>query len=72
MIGLGTAYHAGLAVFSLCTGNAPMFLTESVAALKSYAMGELLAPVTEPLKEAFLDGVEETCDPDIVDSLPFL
>lgn len=35
-------------------------------------MGELLSPITEPLKDYFFDGVEATCNPDIVDNIPFL
>ena len=71
-MGIGTIYHIGAAAFHLAYGNVPMASAEGVSAAKSYAMGELLSPVTEPLKEYFFDGVEATCDPDIVDNLPFL
>ena len=68
-MGIGTIYHIGAATFHLAYGNVPMALA---AAIKSYAMGELLSPITEPLKDYFFDGVEATCNPDIVDNIPFL
>ena len=71
-MGIGTIYHIGAATFHLAYGDVPMALAEGGAAIKSYAMGELLSPITEPLKDYFFDGVEATCNPDIVDNIPFL
>ena len=71
-MGIGTIHHLGAAFVHAAYGNYPMALAEGASAAKSYAMGELLSPITEPLKEYFFDGVEATCDPDIVDNLPFL
>lgn len=71
-MGIGTIFHVGAAAFHLAYGNIPMALIEGGSALKSYAIGELLSPITEPLKEYFFESVEATCDPDVVDSLPFL
>lgn len=50
-MGIGTIYHIGAATFHLAYGNVPMALAEGGAAIKSYAMGELLSPITEPLKD---------------------
>lgn len=71
-MGIGTIYHTGAAVFHLTYGNVPMALAEGISAVESYAMGEFLAPITEPIKEYFFDGVEATCEPDIVENIPFL
>lgn len=71
-MGIGTWYHTGLAVFNLVTGNLPGVAVEAGAALKSYGMGKIMEPILEPVKETLGDWVGETCDPDIVDNLPYL
>lgn len=50
-MGIGTIYHLGAAFVHAAYGNYPMALAEGASAAKSYAMGELLSPITEPLKE---------------------
>lgn len=70
-MGIGTWYHAGLAVVNLLTGNVPGTLVETCAAIKSYGMGKIMEPIIEPIKETLGDWVGETCDPDIVENFPY-
>ena len=48
---IGTIFHGVLAVANVFIGNVPGAIAEGVAAAKSFAMGELLSPLTEPIKE---------------------
>lgn len=70
-MGIGTIYHIGAAVFDVATGNYLGAIEEGCAAVQGVVMGEILSPITEPLKEYFGDAVAETCDPDIVDNFPY-
>lgn len=71
-MGIGTIIHGGTAIISLLTGNIPLALAEGGKAISGYALGKALEPITEPIKEVLGDWVGETCNPDIVDNLPYL
>jgi len=71
-MGIGTIFHGSVALFGLLTGNLPLAAAEGGRAISGYALGKALEPITEPIKEVLGDWVGETCDPDIVDNLPYL
>lgn len=66
---IGVIFHGVLALSSLCVGNVPGAIAEGLAAARSCAMGKLLSPLTEPIKEIAgdaiasvdWDNVAETC-----------
>lgn len=71
-MGIGGWYHTVMAGVNLLCGNVPGAAIEAGAALKSYAVGKALEPIMEPVKETLGEWVGETCDPDIVDNIPYL
>jgi len=70
-MGIGTIFHGVMAVTNLCTGNVVGALTEASVAVQSYAIGEVLSPVTDPIKDFVGDAFAETDWADIVDTYPF-
>lgn len=70
-MGIGVIFHGVMAVANLCTGNVVGAVTEVAAAAKSYALGEALAPITEPIKEIVGDAISEADWGDIADICPF-
>ena len=70
-MGIGTIFHGAMAVANICIGNVPGAITEGVAAVKSYAMGELFSPVTEPIKEFTKETLSEADWADIADTSAF-
>lgn len=70
-MGIGTIFHGVMAVANLCTGNVVGFVTEGAAAVKSYAIGEMLSPVTEPIKDFMGEAMEEADWVDIADTSAF-
>lgn len=67
-MGIGTIFHGVLAVTNLCVGNVPGFFAEGAAAVKSYAIGEILSPITEPIKDFAGDALVETNWADIAET----
>ena len=70
-MGIGTIFHGVMAVTNLCTGNVVGAITEVGAAARSYAIGEALSPITEPIKDFVGDALDEVDWADIVDISPF-
>lgn len=70
-MGIGTIFHGVMAVTNLCTGNVVGFVTEGAAAVKSYTIGEMLSPVTEPIKDFMGEAMEEADWVDIADTSAF-
>lgn len=71
-MGIGVIIGTAEAVIGISTGNPALAVEGAERAVRSYLTGELLSPITEPLKEVLGDWVGETCDPDIVENLPYL
>lgn len=70
-MGIGTIFHGVMAVANLCVGNVPGFIAEGAAAAKSYAIGEILSPITEPIKEFTGEALSETDWADITETSAF-
>lgn len=69
-MGIGTIFHGVMAVANLCTGNVVGAITEAGAAAQSYAIGEALSPITEPIKDFVGDALGEADWADIADTCP--
>lgn len=70
MIGIGTAFHLGEAAFGLCTGNPVLVVDGFASAVQSYAVSEMLSPVTEPIKEMAKDAYSNVDWIDVIDTCP--
>lgn len=70
-MGIGTIFHGTMAVDNLCTGNVVGAFSEGAAALQSYAIGEALSPITEPIKEFIGDALDNADWADIAETSAF-
>ncbi len=70
MIGLGTIYHLGEAALGVFTANPVLVVDGLLGAGKSYLMGEIMSPITEPIKEAVGDFYADTDWIEVIDTCP--
>lgn len=70
MVGIGTLYHLGEAVVGVCTANPVLIADGLIGAGKSYVMGEIMSPITEPIKDAIGDFYSDVDWVDVIDTCP--
>ena len=68
MVGLGVIYHLGEAAFGVATCNPVLIGDGLFGAAKSYAMGELMSPITDPIKEAAKEAYSDVDWGDVIDT----
>jgi len=69
-MGPGTIYHLGAAAFGVVTGNPVLAVEELVQAGQSALVGQLMSPITEPIKEAVKDFYSDVDWIDVMDTCP--
>ena len=69
-MGPGTILHLAEAGFGLCTGNPALVVDGLVQAGKSELLGQLMSPITEPIKEAVKDFYSDVDWIDVMDTCP--
>ena len=70
MIGVGTIYHLGEAAFGLFTANPVLVVDGLLGAGKSYFIGEIMSPITEPIKDAVGEFYADTDWAEVIEVCP--